>query len=102
MEFSANVVYPNGNIKEIKNLGYMLRNWKEIESIQVGNFEEYEGKGMSPDCFMSVDFQDGKIYTTGFMSKSVLASWLDRPVLRGLPVLWFGAELTIGKDKLPV
>jgi hypothetical protein len=101
MKFEANVVYPDGTVKKVKNLGYILRNWKQIEAIQVDNFvSEDTTRSMKPEAFMSVDFTDGRIYTTGFMSKAVLVEWLDRPVLRGLSIYWFGKELTIGKDKL--
>ncbi len=99
MKFEANVVYPDGTVREVKNLGYMLRHWKEIDAIQVTNFEPEAGrpKGYNADAFMSVDFKDGRIYTTGFMSKEVLRRFLDRPVLRGLPLNWFGEETTIEK-----
>jgi hypothetical protein len=101
MKFEANVVYPDGATREVKNLGYMLRNWKEIEAIQVTTFEPdaLEGRTFC-DAFMSVDFTDGRIYTTGFMSREVLARFLDRPVLRGLPVNWFGHECKIGYCEL--
>jgi hypothetical protein len=108
MKFEAYVTYPDGRQIQVKNLGYMLRNWKDIEAIQVAKFEpEPEDKEKHPgrlyaDAFMSVDFKDGRTYTTGFMDKKILADFLDRPVLRGLPVYWFGEELTIGKDTLKV
>jgi len=103
MKFEAYVTYPDGTQRKVTNLGYMLRNWKQIEAIQVDNFvAEDNTRAMQPDAFMSVDFTDGRVYTTGFMDKGLLSSWLDRPVLRGLPVCWFGKELIIGKDTLSV
>jgi hypothetical protein len=99
MDFQAKVVYPDGKVREVKNLGYMLRNWKQIESIVVSKFELQEAMKILGyqhcEAFMSVHFSDGRIYTTGFMSKEVLRRFLYRPVLRGLPLNWFGEEETI-------
>jgi hypothetical protein len=101
MKFEANVVYPDGTVKQVKNLGYMLRNWKMIEAIQVCDFEAEAGEPQrNCDAFMSVDFKDGRIYTTGFMDRGILARFLNRPVLRGLPVNWFGHECTVGHCEL--
>ena len=100
MKFGANVVYSDGRVKEVTNLGYLLRNWKQIEAIQVTDFKSEETDTTRPrfcDAFMSVDFKDGRIYTTGFMDKGILRKFLDRPVLRGLMVNWFGTDEVIEK-----
>ena len=95
MKFESIVVYPDGTVREVKNLGYMLRNWRMIEAIQVSDFEAEVG--CACDAFMSVDFKDGRIYTTGFMDKEILRRFLDRSIFRGLPCYWFGREEVITK-----
>jgi len=99
MKFQSNVVYPNGEVKPVRNLGYMLRNWQQIEAIQVDTFKFEPGEKIAfCDAFMSVDFKDGRVYTTGFMDKEGLRRFLDRPIFHGLPICWFGKEEVIGKD----
>ena len=92
-KFQANVVYPDGKVKEVKNLGYMLRNWSMITDIHVTSFEG----AVDADAFVSVDFKDGRTYTTGYMDKGILRRFLDRPVFRGLTCNWFGTDETIEK-----
>jgi len=100
MKFEAYVTYPDGKVKRVKNLGYMLRNWSSIEDIHVMDFVSEQDDNTRPrfvDAFMSVDFTDGRNYTTGFMDKGILCRFLDRPVFRGLTVNWYGEDIVIEK-----
>ena len=90
---SATVSRPDGSVKLVKNLGYLLQNWKGIKSVEAHLPRAYEDtKLLRPDAMLVVHFHDGRLYETPFASKEVLKDWLHRPVLRGLPLKWFGQD----------
>lgn len=73
--------------KEVKNLGWLLRNWKQVDSF---NIAPIVGKqdGMQWDVLMTAYLRDGRIFETKWASRKVCAEWLHRPIFRGLPVFW--------------
>jgi hypothetical protein len=92
---SARVVDPAGNRKPVKNLGWLLRNWKSVASFHVG-----PGTG-GRDCFLTATLDGrwkGYRYVTDFASARVLVGFLDRPVFRGTPVNWFGLTRQCGRE----
>lgn len=87
-------VHRGGKIRKVKNLGWLLKNWQEVD-----HFDVEEGKGFPvSDAIMTAHLRDGGKYITDWASREVMANWLNRPVFRGLTVNWFGEPLTIDKE----
>ena len=70
----------NGKIREVKNLGWLLKNWKAVK-----NFEISPGKPGTCDAYLRANLSNG-YYTTDFACYSVLTQWLKRPVFYGVTV----------------
>lgn len=73
----------NGKTKAVKNLGWLLRHWKEIYSFEVA---------YATDGYILTAFGDDWVFTTDYASLSVLHGFLNRPVFVGLPVAWLSAD----------
>jgi len=71
--------------RPVKNLGWLLRHWKEVESFTILPHPPCSGIA---DCILVANLKDVETYQTGFGCASVLKDWLDRPVFRGLPIDW--------------
>ena len=69
--------------KQVKNLGWLLRHWKDVK-----NFDVTLTKGE----ITLTAFSDDWFYTTDYASLSVLHNWLNRPVFVGLPINWLSAD----------
>lgn len=69
--------------RQVKNLGWLLRNWKDVGGFrltkQTHGFPYNEG-------FMVAFLKGGGTYETEWASFSLMQTWLDRPVFRGVPV----------------
>lgn len=77
------------NGKKAKNLGWLLRHWKEVESFTVTDHPPTNTGGMGPEAVLTAHLkQNSGTYETGFMSASVLMDFLHRPVFYDLPVTW--------------
>jgi hypothetical protein len=74
--------------REVKNLGWLLRHWKEVESF---NISEWTGAGEA-GALMIAKLNDGGAFVTKWADASVLRDWLRRPVFRGAPLNWFGQK----------
>jgi hypothetical protein len=88
-------------IKEVANLGWILRHWKDVERIRVTPIFKTDDV-TNPDhwdCAVIFYLNDGRYYATPFASSSVCLDWLDRPVFRGRPLSWFGYEGVCGGEK---
>lgn len=72
----------------VKNLGWLLRNWRDVATFEVWPHPYVGGGGMEPDCKLVARMRDNRVFETGFMSKEVLARFLCRPVFEGLRVRW--------------
>ena len=83
------IVLKNGKQRKVKNLGWLLRHWKEIEYINV--FETRD----SYDLLMYVKLVDS-YYITRWASRIVCWEWLLRPTFYDLPIFWFNHERKIG------
>jgi hypothetical protein len=87
------ILKPDGTKKAIKNLGWLLRNWKRVD-----RFTVYKCSQDSRwECGLTAHLRDGSSYHTDWACRSVCANWLARPVFIGLPVEWFGKKLTVAK-----
>jgi len=88
--------YHRENGKQVKNLGWLLRNWTSVKEFRVyteGLSNPYD------DAILTAEMLDGRIYETGFASKDILWSFLHRPVFYGLPLIWDSALCTIHKGQ---
>lgn len=93
MRFNPFVTYANGSVKEVRDLGYVLRNANAIKDIQVNAILPTQGNWVD---VLTVSFHDGRVYSTVWADKKVLYQWLNRRVLRGIPLMWYGEEEIIG------
>lgn len=102
-------VYPDKTFY-VRNLGWLLRNWKLIErfEVRVHPKRALECPGLPPDAYLTaygerVNGRTGKregfFYQTDYASDHVLARFLDRPVFRGLPIDWYGERMAIGDER---
>jgi hypothetical protein len=79
--------------KHVKNLGWLLRNWKSVE-----HFEVRPGKA-GHDAYLIAHLSSGGTFESDFASRQVLLNFLDRPVFRGAQVSWFGKPAVIGRKQ---
>jgi len=84
------VVTEEGRSHAVKNLGWLLRNWKQIT-----RFELQRDHGPAQEALMVAYFPHGH-YTTNWASWNLMLAWLDRPIFRGLPVSLDGASDKVG------
>ena len=73
--------------KPVKNLGWLLRHWKAVESFTIEPHPPVT-HGFEPDAVLIAHLKGGVIYKTGFSCSSILRDWLNRPVFRGVPQTW--------------
>lgn len=92
-------VSPDGKVKPVKNLGWLLKHWKEVERFEVmpWGLQQVGGKPHRPgkhhwDALMIAYLRDGGRYEALWADRSVMRDWLHRPVFRGVPVKWFGEQ----------
>lgn len=80
----ASVVDADGNRRTVKNLGWLLRNWRRIESFIVDE---------SPDAGtkLCAYLRHGGCYQVTFADAIVLWRFLHRPVFYGKPFNWYRA-----------
>ena len=89
------VTAPNGSTRAVRNLGWLLRNWKRVDRFEVAPCPP-DGAPYPPDALLVAYCKDGTVYRTPYMSREVLAGWLNRPVFRGAPVNWYGTDTMVG------
>lgn len=76
---------PGKPTRKIQNLGWLLRNWKEVESFTVS---EHFMKQRDGDVCLRAHLKDGGTYAIPFASAEVCWNFLHRPVFYGLPMQW--------------
>lgn len=85
-------VYKSGQWVKVKNLGYLLRNWKQIKVFKIFLPDGYFDN-KSDEALLVALFKDGRFFTTTFASYEVLSSrFLPRPVFYDLPVAFIGCK----------
>lgn len=89
----ALILHPSGGLKEVKNLGWLIRNARDHDSFIV----ERVGRGAMLRCLM----QDKRWYETFWHDPNVLWDWLNRPSLRGSDLDWMGFETIVGGPRPP-
>ncbi len=91
------LIYVNGAYKEVKNLGWLLRNWTRVEKFEVKLARQADEM---TDAVLIAHLEDGQFYSTLYASLEVLKDWLNRPIFRGLPVAWpNGQTVSIGSPE---
>ena len=97
----ATLVEANNKPVAIKNLSWLLRNWKRVESL---GFNYAPDNQTMNDGQLVAKLYGGGIYFCDFASLSVCWNWLNRPVFKGCKfvlVQFFDkrAEFVVGDDK---
>lgn len=77
----ATVSYPGEKPRTVKNLGWLLSNWQQVEEF----FFEYEPEHTWDGRLIARLKGDG-IYVTKYASLTVCFRWLHRPVFKTLPL----------------
>lgn len=85
-------VWDGTHWKPLRNLGFMLRNASAIVRLDVRQAPAGEWMAV-----LMARMADGRTYATPFADRTVLARWIARPVLMGLPLVWFGEQTTVRK-----
>ena len=83
----ACIINTDGSVKPVKNLGWLLKNWKLVSEFEVIEMER--GTGL-----LIAHLKDGRKYSTNWASFSLCREWLHRPVFIGVP-LQYGNEETV-------
>lgn len=78
------ITYQNGKQKQVKNLGWLLRNWQDVESFC---FVYNPNTKTVCDGELIAWLKNGVKYSTDFASFNVCVDWLDRPIFKGKELL---------------
>lgn len=76
---SPSIVIINNISKPVKNLGWLLKHWKQVD-----NFRIEKARSKHDDCYLIAYIGPYKRYETGFASYEVCINFLNRPVFKGL------------------
>lgn len=87
----------SAQVRKVKNLGWLLRNWQVVLWLKVSPVPE--GSSQNYDCVLEATIAGGRCFACTWASKDVLWTWLQRPVFFGVQLDWFGKELTIVKGE---
>jgi hypothetical protein len=88
----AEVTYPDGRVRKVKNLGWLLKHHLEVEVIHLDTYETPSGPGR-----MRVDLRRNRLYEIGWESPVLMLAWVDRPVLQGALANINGTMVIVGK-----
>ena len=86
--YTRSVVLDGDQVREVKNLGWLFRHWKEVDHFEIltndtlGRCDSWRG------AYMIAHLRDGRRYETPWADRRILKRWLDRPVFRGIRVLY--------------
>lgn len=76
----------NGKTKPVKNLGWLMSHWKEIERFEVWPCDT----DSMIDAILVAYLGDGTVYRSTYASAELLRSFfLDRSIFRGRSVDWY-------------
>ena len=96
LEGNATVVYPDGRVRTVRNLGWLLRHASEVRAITFGVKRDGDSPAWHGRYVMVAELEDGTVYGTPFADQRVAAQWLSRPSLYQVPLLWFGSWTVTG------
>lgn len=81
MSHYATVIVRNNKPKAVKNLGWLLRHWKEVEWL---GFNYQPNSREMIDGELVAQLKGGTVYLSSYSSLSVCWNWLNRPIFKGL------------------
>lgn len=99
------ITKPNGRQREVQNLGWLVKHWRDVTAFEVRSprsshliakgwprrIDVVPGEPVASDEALLVAWlKDGGCYATRFASASVLHDWLHRTIFVGLRFSWFG------------
>ncbi len=71
----------------VKNLGWLRRNWQLVEEFDCYPHPPVRGSGMPPDFYLVARLCDGRTYETGFACLSVFQDLVNRnQVFKGVKI----------------
>ena len=70
--------------KSIKNLGWLLKNWYIVETLEVTR--EVDSINPPNECTLKANCLNGKVYICDFASYRICIKFLNRPVFKGKSV----------------
>lgn len=79
----------------VKNLRWLLVHWRDVKNFVVTPYRGSRNEMI--DAVLTAKLRDGSRYRSTYASKTILWSWLQRPVFLGIPVRWFGRNVVITK-----
>lgn len=94
----ATVTDSAGNVRKVKNLGWLLRHWKDVDYFIVTTPAREEFPRADVKLTAVLKRLEGE-YTIYWMSAAVCWDWLDRPVFRTARLVWNGEETQCGGKK---
>lgn len=83
------VIRSDGSQKRVKNLGWLLRHWKEVESLSI------DTRYSEDVATLTAHMDNGDRFVSKWGSATILFNWIKRPVFYGLPVIVDGYKYTI-------
>ena len=84
-KFDSCIVTFDGTSKKVKNLGWLLRYWQEVDYIRITKLKD---GGCWMIAFMKHPIRDGAFYYfSTWQSWELCVRWINLPVLRGLPLV---------------
>lgn len=86
----SKIVYADGREKRVKNLGWLLRNWRRVREIRLYTKDL---TNPSDDGYLVADVGEGNRYMTGFADSGIMKQFVVRPVFRGLPLIVDGEHV---------
>jgi hypothetical protein len=95
------IVREGRDVREVLNLGWLIRNWKIVESFDVyphppvvkrvliGDKVVNHTATLQPDVYLVARLRDGRTYETGYSDLGVMKDWLRRShTLRDVPITY--------------
>jgi len=89
------IIRRGGKVTNLKNLGWLLRNWQKVKQIGFNYFPNNGNDGQ-----LVAVTNDGTAYFCDYASLSVCWRFLDRPCFQGLPFTLTFANFTKNKSGL--
>lgn len=71
--YGSFVIRPDGSERKVKNLGWLLRHWRDVDRLTIKTFPTHA-------AVLTAHMRDGTRYVTGWASTDVMVEWLHRPV----------------------
>jgi hypothetical protein len=84
----AFVLRPNGQRRNVTNLGWLLRHASDVSRIQFFPVDRDGAYGGHYDLLVVAETEDGAEYHTLFADKTIARRWFKRPSLRHAEQVW--------------